>query len=58
MMDESAFIAALERELEGLEGKDGIIKDCWEHFAAGRAEGRTDAEIAMRLGDPRTIAKD
>lgn len=59
-MTEEQFISALSDALKGLAPgeRDDILQDFREHFQAGRAEGRTDAEIAASLGSPQTIARE
>lgn len=59
-MTEEQFFAELTAALRGLppEERDDILQDFREHFAAGRAEGRSDEEIARSLGSPRQIARE
>lgn len=58
-MTEDRFLRELEQALQGrlppAEVRE-IIADHADFFAAGRAEGSTDAEIAERLGTPAQIA--
>ncbi|MBH0111366.1 DUF1700 domain-containing protein [Novosphingobium sp. YJ-S2-02] len=54
------FIRRLEAGLKGLprEDVDDILADYGEHFTAGMAEGRSEAEIAAALGDPARLARE
>lgn len=59
-MTEEQFFKILEDGLKSLppQERNDIVQDFREHFAAGREEGRTEAEIAASLGSPRLIAKE
>ncbi|MBT0668889.1 DUF1700 domain-containing protein [Novosphingobium profundi] len=54
------FIRRLEMGLKGLpaDDVDDILADYAEHFDAGMAEGRSEADIAAALGDPARIARE
>lgn len=54
------FIRRLEAGLKGLpcEDVDDILSDYAEHFEAGMADGRSEAEIAAALGDPARLARE
>lgn len=57
---ENQFFSELAAALRGLpaEERDDILQDFREHFEVGRAEGRSDEEIARSLGAPRQIARE
>lgn len=59
-MTKEGFLQTLERSLQKLKEHERkeILYDFEEHFAAGLAEGKTEAEIAKELGDPKLIAKE
>lgn len=59
-MTEEQFFTILEDGLKSLppQERNDIIRDFREHFAAGREEDRSEAEIAASLGSPRLIAKE
>lgn len=57
-MNQEDFLRQLRRELTrvGQDGIDDILADFTEHFANGIAMGKSEAEIALELGDPVEIA--
>ena len=59
-MTENQFINELENKLKQLPGeeRDDILQDIREYFTNGRADGKTDSEIAYSLGLPNKIAED
>lgn len=59
-MTKAKFLQMLKRELYQLsdEEREEILYDFKEHFAAGLAEGKREADIATDLGDPHMIAKE
>jgi uncharacterized membrane protein len=59
-MTKNEFIQKLEVELKSApkETRLDIIADYEEHFEAGLSEGKTEAEIAKKLGDPVKIANE
>lgn len=58
-MSKKEFIKELRKNLKHLQKEelDEIIADYEEHFEAGKADGRTEKEIAKSLGTPKKIAK-
>ena len=58
-MNKQTFITQLKRALEPL--KQGaqleILADFEEHFANGQASGKTEAQVAEELGNPRELAQ-
>ena len=60
-MDRQQFIDTLERTLRGGGTPEHIIADNVRYyngyFADESAKGRSEAEIAEELGDPRLLAK-
>lgn len=59
-MTHDEFLRRLRRGLNGMPAEtiDDIMGDYAEHFAAAKAEGRSDAEVAEALGDPGRIARE
>jgi hypothetical protein len=57
-MKESEFIAILSHELGDTAGWEDIVRDYAAHFEDGRAEGRSEDEIAASLGSPASIARE
>ncbi len=59
-MRKDEFMKQLAEQLRGLppEELDEILADYEEYFEIGLLEGKTEQEIALGLGSPRTIAKD
>jgi len=59
-MTRDAFLAALRANLHGIPIKaaDEIVADFAGHFDEGRAEGRSDEDIAAGLGDPARLARE
>ena len=59
-MTEQQFLQQLEQALDRLpaEERDDILQDIREYFANGRADGKTDSDIAAELGSPESIAKE
>ncbi len=57
-MNKQAFLNALHKALSGLPADQvaDIASDYERHFIDGMQHGRTEAEIAQALGDPRKIA--
>lgn len=58
-MTQREFIDGMSRHLKRLteEEKREILADYQEHFALGKEAGKTEEEIAVKLGDPRSLAK-
>lgn len=59
-MTRDLFLAQLRLGLDGLSKAtvDEIVADYETHFADGVAAGRTEAEVAEALGDPRRLARE
>lgn len=59
-MTEQQFLQQLEQALERLpaEERNDILQDIREYFANGRADGKSDSDIAEELGSPEAIAKE
>jgi uncharacterized membrane protein len=59
-MNRIAFLRALRDGLAGLPGDeiDDILADYAAHFDEARASGRSEAEVAAALGDPRRLARE
>ena len=59
-MTRDLFLAQLRLGLDGVPKStvDEIIADYETHFADGVAAGRTEAEVAEALGDPRRLARE
>ncbi len=57
-MTENQFLQELETALKRLpkEEQNDILQDIREYFANGKADGKTDSEIADELGSPQEIA--
>ena len=57
-MTENQFIGELENALKQLPGEErnDIVQDIREYFTNGRADGKTDSEIANSFGSPAKIA--
>lgn len=58
-MNRSEFLSSLKDELRRIPQVDRneILYDYEEHFSIGLEQGKTEEEISMDLGDPRTIAR-
>lgn len=56
-MTKSQYLAKLKHMLPEFEAQD-ILNDFEEHFVTGLAEGKTEEEIVISLGDPVDIAKE
>jgi uncharacterized membrane protein len=58
-MTQREFIDAVSRHLKGLtdEEKRDILADYEEHFALGKEAGKSEEEIAAKLGDPKSLAR-
>ncbi|WP_394121956.1 DUF4097 family beta strand repeat-containing protein [Planococcus donghaensis] len=59
-MTENQFLHELETALKQLpqEERNDILQDIREYFANGKADGKTDDEIAAELGSPEAIANE
>ena len=59
-MTRQAFMARLREGLRGLPAQtiEEVAADYETHFADGAAAGRTEAEVAMALGDPGRLARE
>lgn len=59
-MNKQQYLTKLAEELKSLpeNEKNEMVADIEEHFAMGIKKGRTEAQIAEKLGDPKKIAKD
>jgi uncharacterized membrane protein len=61
LQNEQEFIRILRSRLEGTlpkEELDDILSDYTEHFAIGKANGRTDDELWKSLGSPEDVARE
>lgn len=58
-MTKVGYITELQMRISRLPAKDRaeILADYEEHFAMGRAAGKTDEEISASLGTPKSVAK-
>lgn len=58
-MNKQEFLEQLRRNLKGLSEEDikEVLFDYEEHFEIGFDKGRSEEEIAVSLGDPKTLAK-
>ncbi|SEQ06651.1 HAAS signaling domain-containing protein [Piscibacillus halophilus] len=59
-MNKKEFLTSLETRLKKLsnEEREDILQDFSEHFEVGKAEGKTEEEIAHSLGSPGQIGKE
>jgi uncharacterized membrane protein len=59
-MTRAEFLETLRRRLAGLPPAeiDDLVGDYATHFAEGLAAGRSEAEIAEALGDPKRLARE
>lgn len=59
-MNKAEYLAELEKRLGalGAEERAELLADYEAHFGHGRAGGRTDEEIARRLGPPQAVARE
>ena len=59
-MNKEAYLAELEKRLGALSAEERaeLLADYAAHFEHGRADGRTDEEIARRLGPPLLVARE
>ena len=59
-MNRSEFLSKLRRGLSGmrLDAINEICADYESHFTDGKDAGRTEAEVAAALGDPKRLAKE
>src|ERR1700759_257280 len=59
-MNRMTFLRALHEGLAGLPERDidEILADYNSHFEEGLASGRSEAEVAAALGDPRRLARE
>jgi uncharacterized membrane protein len=59
-MNRIAFLRTLHDGLAGLPEHeiDDILADYYAHFDEGLASGRSEAEVAAALGDPRRLARE
>ncbi|MGM9931798.1 MULTISPECIES: HAAS signaling domain-containing protein [Bacillaceae] len=60
MLNKEAFMKELAEQLRGLPPNEQaeILADYAEYFDLGLLEGKTEQEIALGLGSPKTIAKE
>jgi uncharacterized membrane protein len=60
MLNKEKFLQELAGALTRLpvDERDDIVRDYEEYFAAGQANGKTEAEIAKALGSPKKIARE
>ncbi len=58
-MTRNEFLNILEKSLGNMPqaDKEDILYDYREHFNAGLAEGKSEEDICIALGDPRTLAR-
>ncbi|MGP4039996.1 HAAS signaling domain-containing protein [Gracilibacillus sp. D59] len=59
-MNKKDFLSNLDKRLQKLtkEERQDILQDFSEHFEVGKAEGKTEEEIAHSLGSPSQIEKE
>ncbi len=59
-MTRNEFIRRLKAALKGMPQEDiaDIVADYEEHFEAGRADGRSEEEVAAALGNPARLARE
>lgn len=57
-MKEAEFLQRLDEGLGKAGGREEILADYRLHFEEGRAEGRSEEDIARGLGDPRILARE
>lgn len=59
-MNRETFLAQLREGLRGLPASmvEDVLADYRDHFVEGEAAGRTDAQVAQALGDPRRLARE
>src|SRR3954454_24790536 len=59
-MNRAAFLAVLNDGLAGLPAReiDDILADYMSYFDEAEASGRSEAEVAAALGDPRRLARE
>jgi hypothetical protein len=57
-MKEAEFMQRLEEGLGKAAGREEILADYRLHFEEGRADGRSEEDIARALGDPRILARE
>jgi uncharacterized membrane protein len=59
-MKKNEYIEKLEKQISDLpeSSRKEIISDYEEHFSAGIEAGKTEEEIANKLGDPESIARE
>ncbi|ANU10907.1 hypothetical protein BBH88_11590 [Planococcus antarcticus DSM 14505] len=59
-MTENRFLQELESAMTQLpkEEQNDILQDIEEYFVNGKADGKSDSDIAAELGAPETIAKE
>jgi uncharacterized membrane protein len=59
-VNKAQYIQLFKEQLKGLPERDleELIYDYEEHFTIGLSEGRSEAEIADSLGNPKTLAKE
>ena len=60
MTNEKKYLKRLRKALKSIptSEREEILSDYKEHFDAGRADGKTDGNIAAGLGDPLEIASE
>ena len=58
-MNKDEYLKNLTKLIKKLpkEDREEILSDYEEHFIIGSENGRTEEEISMALGDPKTVAK-
>lgn len=59
-MNKELFLTELEERLASLNESDReeLLEDYQEHFRSGKAEGKSEEEIVLSLGTPKSIAED
>ncbi|MDP7992267.1 DUF1700 domain-containing protein [Bacillus sp. MHSD_36] len=59
-MNKSEFLAQLSSSLRNIPNseKEDIISEYETHFISGKQDGKCEEEIARKLGNPKTIAKE
>jgi Predicted membrane protein len=59
-MTKAEYLAELKKRLGalGAEERAELLADYDAHFEHGRANGRTEAEVAQRLGPPQLVARE
>ncbi len=57
-MTRHEYLEQLRRALRGIDGAEELLAEIDDHFASGAREGRSEAEVASSLGDPRLLGRE